>query len=100
MGLLPSASINQDNFGMYEPAGGSAPDIAGKGIANPIAQILSASMLLRFSLNETAAADAIDAAVVKTLEDGVLTAELMPKQERNNARSTADVGTYILQQIS
>jgi 3-isopropylmalate dehydrogenase len=100
MGLLPSASINGEGFGMYEPAGGSAPDIAGKGIANPIAQILSASMMLRYSLGEVDAADAIDAAVVKTLEDGVLTAELMPKQERNNARSTADVGTYILQQIS
>ncbi|MFQ3207106.1 MAG: 3-isopropylmalate dehydrogenase [Glaciecola sp.] len=100
MGLLPSASINGAGFGMYEPAGGSAPDIAGKGIANPIAQILSASMMLRYSLGEIDAADAIDAAVVKTLEDGVLTAELMPKQERNNARSTADVGTYILQQIS
>lgn len=100
MGLLPSASINGDGFGMYEPAGGSAPDIAGKGIANPIAQILSASMLLRYSLGETEAADAIDAAVVKTLEDGVLTAELMPKEERHNASSTADVGTYILNQIS
>jgi 3-isopropylmalate dehydrogenase len=100
MGLLPSASINGEGFGMYEPAGGSAPDIAGKGIANPIAQILSASMMLRYSLGEVDAADAIDAAVVKTLEDGVLTAELMPKQERDNARSTADVGTYILQQIS
>jgi 3-isopropylmalate dehydrogenase len=100
MGLLPSASINGEGFGMFEPAGGSAPDIAGKGIANPIAQILSASMMLRYSLGEFAAADAIDAAVVKTLEDGILTAELMPKTERNNACSTADVGTYILQQIS
>jgi 3-isopropylmalate dehydrogenase len=100
MGLLPSASINGEGFGMFEPAGGSAPDIAGKGIANPIAQILSASMMLRYSLGEIEAADAIDAAVVKTLEDGVLTAELLPKEERKNASSTADVGTYILQQIS
>jgi 3-isopropylmalate dehydrogenase len=100
MGLLPSASINGSGFGMYEPAGGSAPDIAGKGIANPIAQILSASMMLRYSLGEVDAADAIDAAVVKTLEDGILTAELMPKEERVNASSTAAVGTYILQQIS
>ncbi len=100
MGLLPSASINGSGFGMYEPAGGSAPDIAGKGIANPIAQILSASMMLRYSLGEIDAADAIDAAVVKTLEDGILTAELMPKEERLNASSTAAVGTYILQQIS
>jgi 3-isopropylmalate dehydrogenase len=95
MGLLPSASINQDNFGMYEPAGGSAPDIAGKGIANPIAQILSASMLLRFSLNETAAADAIDAAVVKTLGDSILTGDLLGPAESHLAKSTSEVGDYI-----
>jgi 3-isopropylmalate dehydrogenase len=95
MGLLPSASINQDSFGMYEPAGGSAPDIAGKGIANPIAQILSASMLLRFSLNETAAADAIDAAVVKTLGDGILTGDLLSPDESHLAKSTSEVGDYI-----
>ncbi len=95
MGLLPSASINQDNFGMYEPAGGSAPDIAGKGIANPIAQILSASMLLRFSLNETTAADAIDAAVVKTLGDGILTGDLLGLDVRHLAKNTSEVGDYI-----
>jgi 3-isopropylmalate dehydrogenase len=100
MGLLPSASINGEGFGMYEPAGGSAPDIAGKGIANPIAQILSASMMLRYSLGEEAAADAIDKAVVKTLEDGILTGELLPKEARDNAKTTAEVGDYILQQIS
>ncbi|MBF7074829.1 3-isopropylmalate dehydrogenase [Glaciecola sp. MH2013] len=100
MGLLPSASINGEGFGMYEPAGGSAPDIAGKGIANPIAQILSASMMLRYSLGEEAAADAIDKAVVKTLEDGVLTGELLPKEQRENASSTEQVGDYILQQLS
>ena len=95
MGLLPSASINSENFGLYEPAGGSAPDIAGKGIANPIAQILSASMLLRFSLNLTDAADAIDAAVVKTLADGVLTGELLSPEKRDQAKSTSEVGDYI-----
>ena len=95
MGLLPSASINQDGFGLYEPAGGSAPDIAGQGIANPIAQILSAAMLLRFSLNETAAADAIDAAVVKTLADGVLTGELLSEDKQGDAKTTAQVGDYI-----
>ena len=100
MGLLPSASINGDGFGMYEPAGGSAPDIAGKGIANPIAQILSASMMLRYSLGEEAAADAIDAAVMKTLSDGMLTGELMPKEQRDNACTTEQVGTYLIQQIS
>lgn len=95
MGLLPSASINSENFGLYEPAGGSAPDIAGKGIANPIAQILSASMLLRFSLDLTEAADAIDAAVVKTLADGILTGELLSAENRDQAKSTSEVGDYI-----
>ncbi len=95
MGLLPSASINGQGFGLYEPAGGSAPDIAGQGIANPIAQILSAAMLLRFTLNETAAADAIEAAVVKTLGDGILTGELLAPQQRHLAKSTSEVGDYI-----
>ncbi|MGS2719866.1 3-isopropylmalate dehydrogenase [Paraglaciecola aestuariivivens] len=95
MGLLPSASINQDNFGMYEPAGGSAPDIAGKGLANPIAQILSAAMLLRFSLNQTAAADAIESAVVKTLADGVLTRDLLEANQAHLAKTTSQVGDYI-----
>ena len=99
MGLLPSASINADGFGMYEPAGGSAPDIAGQGIANPIAQILSASMLLRYSLGEVAAADAIDAAVVKTLEAGVLTAELLLPEQRANASSTSQVGDAIVRNL-
>ncbi|WP_028116552.1 3-isopropylmalate dehydrogenase [Ferrimonas senticii] len=76
MGLLPSASLNSEGFGLYEPAGGSAPDIAGQGIANPVAQILSASLLLRHSLGETAAADAIDAAVGQALAAGCLTKEL------------------------
>ncbi|MGQ8365191.1 3-isopropylmalate dehydrogenase [Glaciecola sp. 1036] len=99
MGLLPSASINGDGFGMYEPAGGSAPDIAGKGIANPIAQILSTSMLLRFSLGLEQAADAIDAAVVKTLEDGVLTGELLTADQKHLAKSTSEVGNYIVSTI-
>jgi 3-isopropylmalate dehydrogenase len=77
LGLLPSASINSSNFGLYEPAGGSAPDIAGKGIANPIAQILSAGMLLRYSLGQSEAADAIDAAVETVLSGGRLTADLV-----------------------
>jgi len=76
MGLLPSASLNGTQFGLYEPAGGSAPDIAGKGVANPVAQILSAAMMLRYSLGLTAAADAVEKAVVETLEAGVLTADI------------------------
>jgi 3-isopropylmalate dehydrogenase len=76
MGLLPSASISESGFGLYEPAGGSAPDIAGQGIANPIAQILSAAMMLRYSLNCGDAADAIDTAVARVLEKGVRTPDI------------------------
>ncbi|MFC4701924.1 3-isopropylmalate dehydrogenase [Glaciecola siphonariae] len=99
MGLLPSASINADGFGMYEPAGGSAPDIAGKGIANPIAQILSAAMMLKFSLNEEKAASIIEDAVTKTLMDGILTGELLPKDQREHAKSTSEVGDYVVSVI-
>jgi hypothetical protein len=70
LGMLPSASLSHGSntfFGLYEPSGGSAPDIAGKGIANPIAQILSMGMLLRYTCKETAAADAVDAAVRKVI---------------------------------
>lgn len=76
MGLLASASLNKDKFGLYEPAGGSAPDIAGKGIANPIAEILSAGMMLRYSFGLDAAADAIDQAVEATLDKGICTADI------------------------
>lgn len=76
MGLLASASLNADNFGLYEPAGGSAPDIAGQGIANPIAQILSAAMMLRYSFAFNEAADAIEKAVAATLAAGTLTRDL------------------------
>lgn len=76
MGLLASASLNKEKFGLFEPAGGSAPDIAGKGIANPIAEILSASMMLRYSLGLDEAADAIDNAVETTLDKGIHTADI------------------------
>ncbi len=76
MGMLASASLNSDKFGLFEPAGGSAPDIAGQGIANPIAQILSAAMMLRYSLNLDKAATAIEAAVSKTLDKGIMTADI------------------------
>ncbi len=78
MGMLASASINEEKFGLYEPAGGTAPDIAGKGIANPIAQILSAAMMLRFSLDAGDAADAIEAAIAKSLDDGIFTGDIAP----------------------
>jgi 3-isopropylmalate dehydrogenase len=79
MGMLASASLNSDSFGLFEPAGGSAPDIAGKGIANPIAQILSAAMMLRYSLGQDAAAVAIEDAVSAALDKGVMTADIAVK---------------------
>ena len=76
IGMLPSASLNASNQGLYEPSHGSAPDIAGKGIANPLATILSAAMMLRFSLNQAAAADRIETAVKKVLSLGLRTADI------------------------
>jgi 3-isopropylmalate dehydrogenase len=76
IGMLPSASLNSSNQGLYEPSHGSAPDIAGKGVANPLATILSAAMMLRFSLNQAAAADRIEAAVKAVLALGLRTADI------------------------
>ena len=76
IGMLASASLNETKFGLYEPSHGSAPDIAGKDIANPIATVLSAAMMLRFSLDLTKEADAIEAAVQKVLEDGYRTGDI------------------------
>ncbi|PSW56051.1 3-isopropylmalate dehydrogenase [Photobacterium leiognathi] len=92
MGMLPSASLNQDKFGMYEPAGGSAPDIAGKNIANPVAQILSAALMLRYSLGEEKAARAIEQAVSQALEAGELTADLASDKP---ALTTSEMGDKI-----
>ncbi|MDR0805684.1 MAG: 3-isopropylmalate dehydrogenase [Enterobacteriaceae bacterium] len=91
MGMLPSASLNADGFGLYEPAGGSAPDIAGKNIANPIAQILSLSLLLRFSLNENAAADAIEKAINQALEQGYRTSDLAGNGESITTTQMGDI---------
>jgi len=77
IGMLASASLNETKFGLYEPSGGSAPDIAGKGIANPIATILSAAMLLRYSLDMDEEADAVEAAVKQVLKDGYRTIDIM-----------------------
>ena len=76
MGMLASASLNGSKFGLFEPAGGSAPDIAGKNIANPLAQILSAALMLRYSLAEEEAAQAIEAAVEQVLADNIRTADI------------------------
>ena len=76
MGMLPSASLNEDGFGLYEPAGGSAPDIAGKNIANPAAQILSLALLVRYSLKRDDIAKVIENAVNNALQQGVRTIDL------------------------
>ena len=77
IGMLSSASLNETSFGLYEPSHGSAPDIAGKGIANPIATILSAAMLLRYSLNLDKEADAVETAVQAVLKEGYRTGDIM-----------------------
>lgn len=77
IGMLASASLNETKFGLYEPSGGSAPDIAGKGIANPIATILSAAMMLRYSFDLDKEADAVETAVAKVLRDGYRTIDIM-----------------------
>lgn len=92
MGLLPSASLNEKQFGLYEPAGGSAPDIAGKNIANPIAQILSVALMLRYSFNQQSAASAIENAVTKALKAHQFTADLAINSP---AISTSDMGDII-----
>ncbi len=76
IGMLPSASLDANNKGLYEPIHGSAPDIAGKNIANPLATILSAAMMLRYSLRQPAAADRIEGAVKKVLKEGYRTADI------------------------
>ena len=93
MGLLASASLNSDRFGLYEPAGGSAPDIAGQNVANPVAQILSASMMLRYSFGFDEAADAIDKAVEAALEKGICTADIA--RDKSRAVSTSAMGDAI-----
>ncbi|HVZ46083.1 MAG TPA: 3-isopropylmalate dehydrogenase [Ramlibacter sp.] len=86
IGMLPSASLNASNQGLYEPSHGSAPDIAGKGIANPLATILSAAMMLRFSLNQPQAAERIESAVAQVLASGLRTADI-------HSEGTRKVGT-------
>lgn len=93
IGMLPSASIGEGTLGMYEPVHGSAPDIAGRGIANPLAAISSAAMMLRYSLLEREAADAIDAAVENVLEKGMRTADL------GGSASTREMGAAVCEQI-
>ena len=76
IGMLPSASLNAEDKGLFEPVHGSAPDIAGRGLANPLATILSVAMMFRYTLGEEALADKIEAAVTAVLADGVRTADI------------------------
>lgn len=94
IGMLPSASLDKNNKGMYEPCHGSAPDIAGQGIANPLATILSASMMLRYSLGETVAADAIEQAVSLVLDQGLRTADIY--SDGMQKVSTAQMGAAVV----
>jgi len=93
IGLLPSASVG-NKVGVYEPIHGSAPDIAGQGIANPIATILSASMMLRYALNENAAADKIDSAISKALSEGYRTKDIS-MYDAKEVCSTSEMGSII-----
>ena len=103
IGMLSSASLNDTKFGLYEPSGGSAPDIAGKGIANPIATILSAAMMLRYSFDLDKEADAVEAAVRQVLKDGYRTIDIMPQEEEKKAFvtqvGTAAMGDLICERI-
>ena len=97
IGMLASASLNETKFGLYEPSGGSAPDIAGKGIANPIATILSAAMMLRFSFDLDREADAIETAVAKVLKEGYRTIDIMSEGKRQVG--TEEMGGLIAKNI-
>jgi len=97
IGMLPSASLDANNKGLYEPIHGSAPDIAGKGIANPLATILSAALMLRHSLDEPAAADRLEAAVKATLRDGYRTADIYTAGTRRV--STAEMASAVAERL-
>ena len=94
IGMLPSASLDANNKGLYEPIHGTAPDIAGKGLANPLATILSAAMMLRYSLGQPAAADRVERAVAKVLQTGLRTADIFTPGTRKVG--TAEMGDAVV----
>ncbi|MDQ0587101.1 3-isopropylmalate dehydrogenase [Variovorax paradoxus] len=98
IGMLPSASLNASNQGLYEPSHGSAPDIAGKGVANPLATILSAAMMLRFSLNQAEAADRIESAVKHVLASGLRTGDIW--SEGTKRVGTREMGDAVVAAIT
>ena len=103
IGMLSSASLNDTKFGLYEPSGGSAPDIAGLGIANPIATILSAAMMLRYSFDLDKEADAVEAAVKQVLKEGYRTGDIMPQNGESTDGitkvGTAQMGSLIAERV-
>ena len=102
IGMLSSASLNDSSFGLYEPSHGSAPDIAGQNIANPIATILSAAMMLRYSFNLDKEALSIEEAVKSVLKDGYRTVDIMPKgqEDRFSSASCSQMGDLIAERIT
>ena len=101
IGMLSSASLSDGSFGLYEPSHGSAPDIAGLGIANPIATILSAAMMLRYSFGLLEEADAVESAVKQTLADGYRSVDLMPRTgaEGLTSQNCSELGDRICERI-
>jgi 3-isopropylmalate dehydrogenase len=104
LGMLASASLGKVKgdglyFGLFEPSGGSAPDIAGKGIANPIAQILSAALMLRFSFGEEAAAQSIELAVRRAIDDGLRTGDIMTDASGLRLLGTEEMAAEIAQRL-
>jgi 3-isopropylmalate dehydrogenase len=97
IGMLPSASLDEQSKGMYEPIHGSAPDIAGKGIANPLATILSVSMMLRYSLHQTGMADKIDNAVNEVLNQGLRTADIY--SDGTTKVNTSQIGDAVVKAL-
>jgi 3-isopropylmalate dehydrogenase len=97
IGMLSSASLGKTKLGLYEPSHGSAPDIAGKNIANPIATILSAAMMLRYSLDLDKEADALEAAVAKVLKEGYRTVDIM--NEGMKQCTTTQMGDLIVEYV-
>ncbi len=103
IGMLSSASLNDTKFGLYEPSGGSAPDIAGLGIANPIATILSAAMMLRYTFDLDKEADAVEDAVKQVLKEGYRTGDIMPQNGESTEKivkvGTAEMGSLIAERV-
>ena len=97
IGMLPSASLDEAGKGMYEPIHGSAPDIAGQGVANPLATILSVAMMLRYSLDEPEMAERVEKAVQAVLDQGLRTADIY--SEGSNRVGTAEMGDAVIKAL-